>query len=50
MLFTVYINALTIMQTVINEKGQRVIPGTRRPDGTWRKDTVVKEGYIVSGR
>ena len=33
---------------VMNEKGEYVIPATRRPDGTWRKERVVKAGYLVS--
>ena len=32
--------------TVVNEKGERVIPGSRRPDGTYRKDIRVKAGYV----
>ena len=31
--------------TVINDKGDRVIPGSRRPDGTIRKEVRVKAGY-----
>ena len=34
-----------LQQPVINDKGERVIPGSRRPDGTFRKERRVKEGY-----
>lgn len=30
----------------MNESGQTVIPGSRRPDGTYRKDVRVKAGYV----
>lgn len=35
---------------VLNEKGEYVIPATRRPDGTWRKERVVKAGFLVSNK
>ena len=32
--------------TIVNENGETVIPGSRRPDGTYRKDVRVKAGYV----
>ncbi len=30
----------------MNDNGQKVIPGSKRPDGTYRKDVRVKAGYV----
>lgn len=35
-----------LVQTVVTETGERVIPGTRRPDGTIRKERRVRAGYV----
>ena len=32
--------------TKVNKDGERVIPGSRRPDGTFRKEIRVREGYL----
>ena len=36
------------MEAVKNDRGEWVIPASRRPDGTWRKEKLLKDGYIVS--
>lgn len=30
----------------VNESGERVLPGTRRPDGTFRKERRIRAGYV----
>lgn len=30
----------------LNQSGERVIVGSRRPDGTFRKDVRVRSGYV----
>lgn len=30
----------------MGDDGERVISGTRRPDGTYRKDVKVRAGYV----
>lgn len=34
-----------LVQPVVTDTGERVIPGTRRPDGTVRKERRIREGY-----
>lgn len=34
-----------VTESVINDKGERVIPSTRRPDGTLRKERRIRTGY-----
>lgn len=34
-----------LIQPVVNDQGDRVIPGTRRPDGTVRKERRIRPGY-----
>lgn len=36
----------SVTKIIINEQGERVIPASRRPDGTWRKERKVKDGYV----
>jgi len=31
---------------VVRPDGKRVIPASRRPDGTWRKERVVRGDYV----
>lgn len=35
-----------MQQPVVNERGERVIPASRRPDGTIRKERRIRAGYV----
>jgi partner of Y14 and mago protein len=36
---------MSLQQSTVTETGERVIPGSRRPDGTVRKERRVRAGY-----
>lgn len=38
-------NMSGLVQPVITQDGDRIIPGTRRPDGTVRKERRIRLGY-----
>jgi hypothetical protein len=37
---------MSLQQATVTETGDKVIPGTRRPDGTLRKERRVRAGYV----
>eukprot|EP00798_Chlamydomonas_sp_ICE-L_P013805 gene13805-19720_t len=36
---------MSLQQSIVTESGEKVIPGSRRPDGTLRKERKVRAGY-----
>ena len=46
--FFFLVDTVRTMSAVRNDKGEWVIPASKRPDGTWRKEKVIKEGYVVN--
>eukprot|EP01097_Dermamoeba_algensis_P002663 TRINITY_DN2053_c0_g1_i1.p1 TRINITY_DN2053_c0_g1~~TRINITY_DN2053_c0_g1_i1.p1 ORF type:complete len:225 (-),score=86.11 TRINITY_DN2053_c0_g1_i1:41-715(-) len=35
-----------VTPTIVEKDGERFVPASRRPDGTWRKEIKVRSGYV----